>query len=106
MGLVVAKQQRRKVRHTPQRTCVACREMLAKKSLKRIVRTQNGVVLDPTGKIAGRGAYLHDSKSCWNLAISKGILARSLKTELTPEDLEKLTAWMNELPESDGSVSL
>jgi predicted RNA-binding protein YlxR (DUF448 family) len=49
---------------------------------------------------------LHDSKSCWNLAISKGILARSLKTELTPEDLEKLTAWMNELPESDGSVSL
>lgn len=94
-------QQRIKAKHIPQRTCVACRETLAKRSLMRIVRTADGVVLDNTGKIAGRGAYLHDSKSCWNLALSKGILARSLKTELTPEDLEKLKTWMSELP--DGS---
>jgi predicted RNA-binding protein YlxR (DUF448 family) len=51
----------------------------------RIVRSPKGVVIDPTGKIAGRGAYLHILRSCWESGL-KGALASALKIELTPEE--------------------
>ena len=47
-------------KHVPQRTCVACREVNEKRSLIRIVRGPEGVAVDKTGKMPGRGAYLHD----------------------------------------------
>ncbi|MBE9474717.1 MAG: YlxR family protein, partial [Chloroflexi bacterium] len=50
----------RKGRHVPQRTCVGCREVHSKRSLVRVVRGPEGIFIDPTGKMAGRGAYLHD----------------------------------------------
>ena len=82
----------------PQRTCVGCREILAKRSLVRVVRTPGAVRVDPTGKLAGRGAYLHDRRSCWERGL-KGALAHALKTELTAEDRERLMAFMDTLPE-------
>jgi predicted RNA-binding protein YlxR (DUF448 family) len=67
-----------------------------KRSLIRLVRTPEGVLVDTGGKIPGRGAYLHNQRSCWKAAL-KGSLARALKTELTPEDRERLTAFMETL---------
>jgi len=64
----------------------------------RIVRTQDGVQVDPTGKMAGRGAYLHDQRSCWQYGL-KGALASALKTELAAVDREKLLAFMAALPD-------
>jgi len=46
----------------------------------------------------GRGAYLHDLKSCWERAI-KGGLANGLKTTLTHEDRQRLESYMANLPE-------
>ena len=43
-------------RHVPQRTCVGCRQVQAKRTLVRIVRTDDGVQIDLTGKEAGRAA--------------------------------------------------
>jgi predicted RNA-binding protein YlxR (DUF448 family) len=86
-----------KRRHIPQRTCVACREILPKRSLIRIVRSPQGVVIDPTGKLAGRGAYLHLQQSCWESGL-KGALASALKTELTPEERERLMNYAVSLP--------
>lgn len=63
----------------------------------RIVYTSEGVQVDPTGKIPGRGAYLHELRSCWETGV-KGSLARSLKTDLTPEDIERINAFMATLP--------
>ena len=60
----VVKKPVQRVKHIPQRTCVGCREVLSKRQLLRIVRTAEGVRVDPTGKLAGRGAYLHDKRSC------------------------------------------
>jgi uncharacterized protein len=85
-------------RRIPQRTCVGCREVLPKRSLIRIVRRPEAVEIDPTGKLAGRGAYLHDRRSCWERGL-KGALANALKTELTPLDREKLETFMKSLPE-------
>lgn len=87
-----------KRKHIPQRTCIGCREVLPKRSLIRIVRTPEGVQIDPTGKTPGRGAYLHDRRSCWERGL-KGALAHALRTTLTEEDRERLSVFMESLPE-------
>jgi predicted RNA-binding protein YlxR (DUF448 family) len=87
-----------KRRHIPQRTCIACREVLPKRSMIRVVRGPQGVVIDPTGKIAGRGAYLHHQRSCWERGM-KGALASALKVELTPEEHERLMDYILSLPD-------
>ena len=85
-------------KHLPQRTCVGCREVLQKRSLIRIVRSPDGVQIDLTGKLAGRGAYLHNRRSCWERGM-KGALAHALRMELTDQDRERLLAYMASLPE-------
>ena len=43
----------------PTRTCIITKEKLPKQELIRVVRTPEGsVVVDTTGKLNGRGAYL------------------------------------------------
>jgi len=86
-----------RVKHIPQRTCVGCRETLPKRQMIRIVRQADGVFVDPTGKVAGRGAYLHDKHSCWSRGI-KGAIANALKTELNDDDRVRLETFMNSLP--------
>lgn len=73
---------------------------MAKRQLVRVVRTADGVLVDPTGKLAGRGAYLHDRRSCWQPGL-EGSLAHALKTELTAADRELLEAFMNTLPDTE-----
>lgn len=80
----------------PQRTCVGCRQVLPKRSLIRIVRTPEAVQVDPTGKLSGRGAYLHDQRSCWEKGL-EGALAHALKTELKDQDRQALIAYMMSL---------
>ncbi len=90
-----------RVKHVPQRTCVGCREVLPKRQMIRIVRTSEGVKVDPTGKLAGRGAYLHDSRDCWQRGL-RGGLAHALKAELNAEDRARLEEFMNALPPEAG----
>jgi predicted RNA-binding protein YlxR (DUF448 family) len=83
-------------RRVPQRTCVACRQVRDKRDLVRVVRLIDGsVVVDPTGKKSGRGAYLCRRQACWELGLKRGILERALKQALPPEsrpDLETFAA--------------
>jgi len=65
----------------------------------RVVRTPEGVFPDPTGKAPGRGAYLHEQRSCWEAALKQGSLSRALRVDLTSEDTARLTATLNDLPE-------
>ena len=88
----------RKRKHVPQRTCVGCREIHSKRSLIRIVRNPEGIFVDPSGKMAGRGAYLHDRTDCWERGL-EGSLESGLKTELSEEDRERLTEFMATLSE-------
>ena len=70
---------------------------MPKRKMIRIVRTPNGVQVDPTGKLSGRGAYLHDRRECWERGL-KGALGHALKTSLTQEDRARLEEFMNTLP--------
>jgi predicted RNA-binding protein YlxR (DUF448 family) len=62
----------------------------------RIVRTAEGVRVDPTSKMAGRGAYLHDRRECWERGL-KGALANALKTALSADERMKLEEFMSTL---------
>lgn len=53
--------------------------------------------MDPTSKLAGRGAYLHDRRECWERGL-KGALAHALKVTLTSNDRARLEEFMNALP--------
>jgi uncharacterized protein len=91
------------LRHAPERTCVACRQAQPKRQLIRVVRTlADGVQVDPTGKLAGRGAYLCRQATCWELGLRKGILARALKTAVTATDRAMLEAFAADLSPQRG----
>ena len=78
-------------RRVPNRTCVACRTVRPKRELMRIVRTPTGdVILDETGRAAGRGAYVCRTGDCLDKALTKGALSRALKTPLPPETRDAL----------------
>ena len=51
------------------------------------------MLVDETGKLAGRGAYLHDQKDCWERGLG-GSLAKALKVDLSGEDLARLQEYM------------
>jgi len=93
----VTKKQQKRVKHIPLRTCIACRTVLAKRALVRIVRSPEGVVVDLTGKVAGRGAYVHDTRACWEKAL-RGPINQALRTEISMEDFEKLQQFIQQLP--------
>ena len=76
---------------------MGCREVLPKRQMVRVVRTAEGVRVDTSGKLAGRGAYLHDKRDCWVRGM-KGALAHALKMELGAEDRARLEDFMNTLP--------
>lgn len=77
-------------KHVPLRTCVVCRDKTGKRQLVRVVRTDSGVQVDPTGKMNGRGAYLCERDACWQRAIGSDVLAKALRVTLTAEDRERL----------------
>jgi predicted RNA-binding protein YlxR (DUF448 family) len=77
---------------------VGCRQVIAKRSLIRVVRGPEGVRMDPTGKAPGRGAYVHDDRSCWEAAL-RGPLARALRTEISPEVRQALAEHVAALPD-------
>ena len=75
----------------PLRTCVVTREKLEKKDLIRVVRTPNGeVVIDETGKLNGRGAYLKKDIDVINKAEKNKILNKHLEVEVKSDVFEEL----------------
>ena len=82
------------VKHVPQRTCVACREIRVKQELVRLVRiSDESVEVDIGGKKAGRGAYLCRAQECWETGLKGGRLEHSLRTTLTQENREELVRF-------------
>jgi uncharacterized protein len=87
-------------KHVPLRTCIVCRQERGKRELVRIVRTPSASVqVDPTGKLAGRGAYLCRTRPCWEQALQGQRLSAALKTTLNAEDLAALRTFAATLPE-------
>jgi|DewCreStandDraft_1066081.scaffolds.fasta_scaffold00029_147 predicted RNA-binding protein YlxR (DUF448 family) len=92
-----------RTKHVPIRTCIGCQQESAKRELIRIVRTPEGrVAIDPTGRMPGRGAYLHPQRTCWEKALKRGSIRYALKITPAPDDVEALRAFGMSLPEEEG----
>lgn len=90
----------------PLRTCIACGRVAPKRELARVVRTPAGeVVVDAGGKVAGRGAYLCRFSDCWHTAIARHRIGHALKVTLQAEDLARIMAFADQLPQRQDSGS-
>ncbi|GGR59795.1 YlxR family protein [Nocardioides luteus] len=69
--------------HGPVRTCVGCRKRAAKRELLRVTAGsdrdgQPAVVPDPTATAPGRGAHVHPTRECYELAVRRKAFTRAL----------------------------
>ena len=70
-----------KQKSIPLRKCTGCQEMKDKRSLVRVVKSENGEFsVDFTGKKPGRGAYICPNLECLEKAKKSKGLERSFKT--------------------------
>jgi len=90
--------QRSAPRKTPQRTCVVCREVAPKRTLMRVVRTPEGrVIVDPKGKVSGRGAYLCGRQECFTGKRAKEAVCRALQVSLEDAEWVALVGELKQL---------
>ncbi|MCI8362014.1 MAG: YlxR family protein [Clostridia bacterium] len=79
----------------PQRTCIGCNEIKAKKELIRIVKNKEGqIFIDKTGKANGRGAYICDNIECLEKAIKTKKLERTFETQISEDIYNELRQTM------------
>ena len=85
-------------KHVPQRTCVACGKVKAKRELIRLVNApDNNAEIDASGKKAGRGAYLCQEWKCWEAGLKGNRLEHSLRNRLTQKNREQLIEHARDL---------
>ena len=68
-----------------------CRQHADKSDLVRLVKTEEGIVIDKTGKIQGRGVYVHRHQSCIDACIKKQSLNAAFKGSVNKEVYDELT---------------
>ena len=82
-GRLMAVMATRAKRHVPgmpaMRTCVGCKERAVKSSLLRLVTAGDVIQPDPRARLPGRGAYLHPSLACLDLARRRRAFPRALR---------------------------
>ncbi len=72
-----------KTKKIPMRMCIACREMKPKKEMTRVVRNADGdIFFDPTGKAAGRGAYVCADPVCLKKMSDKKLLHKAFSAQV------------------------
>ena len=72
-----------KTKQIPLRMCIACREMKPKAEMTRVVKTADDeIYLDPTGKAAGRGAYVCNNADCLKKLNNKKLLHKAFSTNV------------------------
>ncbi len=87
------------------RTCIGCGLTQEKREVVRFVRTPDGTVeVDPTGKANGRGAYVHATVECFEVAIRKRKLSSALRANVSEDDIGRLRADFERVLESRGAL--
>lgn len=74
----------------PTRTCIACKNKNDKKNLIRIVKNNDEIKLDFTGKLNGRGAYICNDINCIEKCIKAKALNRAFGQNVTEQTYAKI----------------
>ena len=78
------------------RMCSGCRESKPKSELIRVVRTPDGnIIVDKTGKVSGRGAYLCKNEECFKKSVKSKALSRALEVNVDDSVLLALQEEIN-----------
>jgi predicted RNA-binding protein YlxR (DUF448 family) len=77
------------------RTCVGCRIRAVKSDLLRVVAVGDEIVADPLARSPGRGAYLHPSQECLELARRRRAFPRALRVTGPLAD-ERLARYLSQ----------
>lgn len=77
-------------KRVPERMCIACKSIRPKNELIRIVRTEDGFVIDRKGKMNGRGSYICNSEECLNKLCKNKVLNKVFKTNISNDVYDSL----------------
>ena len=79
-----------KTKRIPMRMCIACREMKPKQEMTRVVKNADGEIFaDPTGKAAGRGAYICNAEGCLKKLMDKKLLHKAFAANVDSSVYQK-----------------
>jgi len=81
------------------RKCIVTGHRLKKDELLRIVRADGVAIMDPTGVLAGRGAYITPDVDVIKKAKKKNSFARALRMKVDNEIYDELLEMVGELIE-------
>lgn len=74
----------------PMRTCIACRQNKPKKELIRVVKFNEKITLDKTGKANGRGAYVCNSVDCIDKLKKQKLLNKTFSCQVDDAVYDKI----------------
>ena len=84
----------KKEKKIPQRKCINCGNLYNKNDLLRIVNNKEmGIVIDESGKLNGRGAYICKNKECIKEVKKDNKLNRVFKQKVDEKIYEELEAY-------------
>lgn len=83
------------MRRSPQRTCIACGRKADKSSLTRLVASGDGIQVDPSGKMHGRGAYLCLGADCDPTPLRARRLSYALRTTISEKEAGRLISELS-----------
>lgn len=91
-------------KHIAQRTCVACCRVKPQQQLIRLVcNPKDGIEVDTSGKMIGRGAYLCRARECWELGLIGDRLKHALRSTFDMENRKQLVKYGEELEKKSAS---
>lgn len=99
------KKQITRVRHVPERSCIACRGKRAKRDLIRLISSNGIIEVDLKGKGAGRGIYLCPMRECWETGLKGNRLEHALRASITLENRLALIEYGQKLPRRSEHLS-
>ena len=72
------------------RRCVGCMQSKPQSQLIRLALVNNELVVDETGNVPGRGAYICKDKACLQQAIKKNGFGRSYRKAINRSQVENI----------------
>ena len=72
------------------RTCIACKTAKPKKELIRVVKFNEEISLDKTGKLNGRGAYVCNDEQCIAKLKKQKLLNRAFSCQVEDSVYDKI----------------